>query len=170
MGQQIAVAATSVDEESLLAFLRESAYIQMFRPSAATVEDLWVDRFAPYDQYHTQYFIWNKAYAWKPEFGWVNEDVEGHGGWRFVSNRLRGPVIEFDRTNVDRFLNTDLATVQYGRIYWAKYNRQKGFVKWFEAILRWVRRTGTNLHPKSSYGFYCLPDALRLWQSREAIG
>jgi hypothetical protein len=170
MGQQIAIAATAVDEESLLAFLRESADIKLFLPSAATVDDLWVDRFAAYDPYHTQYFIWNKAYAWKPEFGRVNKDVEGHGGWRFVCNRLQGPVIQFNRTNMDGFLKTDLATSQYGRIYWAKYNRQKGFAKWFEAILRWVRRNATNLHPKSSYGIYCLPDALRLRQSREAVG
>ena len=170
MGQQIAIAATAVDEDSLLAFLRESADIQLFLPSAATVEELWVDRLASYDPYHTQYFIWNKAYAWKPKFGRVNEDVEGQGGWPFVDNNLQGPVIEFDRTNVDRFLKTDLATCQFGRLYWAKYNRQKGFVKWFEAILRWVRRNATNLNPKSPLGIYCLPDALRLWQSREAVG
>jgi hypothetical protein len=170
MGQQIAIAATAADEESFLAFLRESAEIQLFLPWAATVEELWVDRLAPYGPYHTQYFIWNKAYAWKPKYGRANEDVEGHGGWRSVFDKLQGPVIEFSRTNVDQFLKADLATGQYGRVYWAKYNRQKGFKKWFEAILRWVRRNGVNLYPKSSCGVYCLPDALRLWQAREAVG
>jgi hypothetical protein len=170
MGQQIAIAATAVDEGSLLAFLRESADIQLFLPCAATVDELWVDRFAPYGPYHTQYFIWNKAYAWKPKLGRVNAGVKGHGNWPYVSDADHGPVIEFSRTNVDRFLETDLATVQYGRIYWAKYNRQKGFAKWFEAVLRWVRRNSVNLSPKSSVGVYCLPDAWRLWQTREAVG
>lgn len=170
MGQQIAIAATAVDEESLLGFLRESAEIQLFLPCAPTVEEIWVDHFAPFGPYHTQYFIWNKAYAWKPRFGKINADVKGHGGWPYVLDPCHGPVIEFDRTNVDRFLKRDLATGQYGRIYWAKYNRQKGFAKWFEAILRWVRRNGENLYPELSYGVYCLPDALRLWQAREAIG
>ena len=169
MGQQIQIAATATDEESFVAFLRESADIQLFLPSAPSVEELWVDRFAPFGPYHMQYWIWNKAYAWTPTYGHVNEDVKGHGGWPFVANRWQGPVIEFSRTDVKRFPNSDLA-IGHGRIYWAKYNRQKGFQKWFDAILRWVRRTGKNLFPKSSHAVYCLPDAWGLWQPREAVG
>jgi hypothetical protein len=67
MGRQIAIAATSADEESLLSFLHQSAEIRLFLPCAATIEALWVDRFAPFGRYHTQYFIWNKAYAWNPK-------------------------------------------------------------------------------------------------------
>jgi hypothetical protein len=170
MGQQIAIAATSADEDSFLGFLRETAEIQLFLPCAATVEELWVNGFAPFSPYHSQYFIWNKSYAWKPKFGQVNEDVSGQGGWPFISNPCNGPVIEFSRTDINRFLKKDLATGQHGRIYWAKYNRQKGFAKWFDSILHWVRRNGENLYSKSSYGLYCLPDAWHLWQARDAIG
>lgn len=38
MGQQIAIAATATDEDSFLAFLRKSAEIQLFVPSAATID------------------------------------------------------------------------------------------------------------------------------------
>lgn len=54
MGQQIQIAATAADEESFLAFLRESADIQLFVPCAPTAEDLWVDGFAPFAPYHMQ--------------------------------------------------------------------------------------------------------------------
>jgi hypothetical protein len=165
MGQQIQIAATPADEEKFLAFLRDSADVQLFVPCAPTVEELWVNGFAPYGPYHTQYWVWNKAYAWTPKYGYVNEEVKGHGGWPYVSNNLEGPVIEFSRTDLEQFRLSDLA-FGHGRIYWAKYDRQIGFEKWFGAILRWIRRTGTNISPNSRNAVYCLPDALEQWTSR----
>jgi hypothetical protein len=128
---------------------------------------LWVERFAPSDPYPTQYFIWNKAYAWKPKVGRTQEKGRT---WAYVEDPYHGPVIEFGRTNIEGFLKLDLATVAYGRLYWAQYNRQKGFAQWFEAILRWIRRHGHNLRPKAASAVYCLPDAWRLWHERQGLG
>ncbi len=165
MGQQIQVAATSVDEEKFLTFLRESADVQLLVPCAPSVEQLWVDDFAPYGPYRTQYWVWNKAYPWTPKYGYVNQDVEGHGGWPYISNNLDGPLIEFSRTNLKHFPQSDMA-FGHGRIYWSKLDHQTGFEKWFGNILRWIRRTGTNIFPNSRNAVYCLPDALELWRTR----
>lgn len=162
MGRQIAVAATAADEGSLLDFLRASADIRVFRSAAPSVEQLWVEEFDPFGPEDTQYFIWNADYAWKPKY----RQSDG-GGWFYVENALQGPVIEFDRTDIEGLL-ANLAVGAYGRVYWYGSNRQKGFAAWYEGIVRWVRRTGHNLWPGGPFGVWALPDAWRLWQARGA--
>src|SRR6516225_3367378 len=163
MGRQIAILATKSDEEALLQFLRETAHIELFVPCAPTIGKLWVERFAPYGPYATQYYVWNKSYAWKPKFGRVRTEVKDHGGWYFVENPLDGPVIEFCRSNVPEFLKqASVSALDYGRIYWAKYNRQKGFAIWFEKIIRWIRKNGRNLSAELGRSVFWLPDAWEL--------
>lgn len=162
MGRQIAVAGTAADEGAFLEYLRGTADIRIFRSAAPTVEQLWVDGFAPFGPEDTQYFIWNARYAWKPKYRWSDG-----GGWFYVENRHQGPVIEFDRTDIEGLLTKDLAVGAYGRIYWYGSNRQKGFAAWYEGIVRWVRRTGNNLWLGGPFGVWALPDAWRLWQARE---
>lgn len=150
----------------LLHFLRDSGDIEILASFAPSIEDLHVDQFAPYGPDASQYKIWNKKYAWTPKYGRVHPEVEGNGGWFFVENSDQGPVLKISRTNIEGFLEKDLATHQYGGIWWGKYNRQQGFMKWFDALVRWVRKNGQNLCPDLPFAVYCLPDAWKLWQSR----
>lgn len=161
MGRHIAVAASALDEDLFLAFLRETAEIQLFRYFASNQEELWVDRFAPFGPNDDTYFIWNKSYAWKPKF----KSTET-GDQVYIENNTHGPVLKFRRTHLSSFLTKDLDVGAHGGIYWAKYNRQKGFLAWFDSIVRWLRRRGHNLCPRSSSAVYCLPDAFRLWRER----
>jgi hypothetical protein len=162
MGRQIRVAASLLDEDLFLGFLRESADIQLFRSFAPTQEELWVDQFAPFGPMEIQYFVWNKRYAWKPKYKRTQA-----GDASYIEDKLHGPVIEFCRTDMEGFLTKNLVVGTYGRVYWAQYNRQKGFLSWYDNITRWVRRTGENLCPGTPLGVYCLPGALALWNERE---
>jgi hypothetical protein len=169
MGRHIRFAASTPDEKMLLQFLRESTDIQIFASFAPSIEELQVDQFASYGPGAMQYSIWNKKYAWKPKYGRVRPEVKGKGGWYFIENADQGPVLKVSRTNVERFLEKDLATHQYGGIWWGRYNRQQGFLKWFEAIVRWVRNNGQNLRRDLPFAIYCLPDAWQLWQGRVRV-
>lgn len=168
MGRHVAFATSAADEESLLQFLRASTDIQIFASFAPSSEELQVDGLAPYGPNAMQYAIWNKKYAWKPKYGRVDPEVGGHGGWFFVENTDQGPVIKLSRTNIEGFLQKDLATHQYGGIWWGAYNRQQGFAKWFDAIVRWIRKNGQNLCPELPFAVYCMPDAWQLWQARRS--
>jgi hypothetical protein len=54
MGRQIAVAATQVDEEMFLSFLRETADVVIFEDFAPTIEQLRVNSFSNELPYHYQ--------------------------------------------------------------------------------------------------------------------
>ena len=168
MGRHVAFAASTADEKWLLQFLQESTDIQIFASSALSIEELQVDEFAPYGPNATQYRIWNKKYSWKPKYAKTVADAEGRH-WFFVENADQGPVIKFSRTNIERFLQKDLATHQYGGIWWGSYNRQKGFAKWFDAIVRCIRKNGENLCPELSFAVYCLPEAWQFWEHRASV-
>ena len=134
MGRQIALIASETDEQAFLTYLRQTSSIQLFRSSAASEAELWVDSFPPYNPLETQYFIWNTAYTWRPHI------IEGEAGVCHIDLPTHGPVIEFQRTNMGAFLKSGPSDTwnAKGRIYWAQYNRQKGFLKWYEAIVRWM--------------------------------
>ena len=155
MGRQIAIVATEDDERDFLAFVRSTAEVAIFESAASSVEALWVDGFAEEKPRHMQYRIWNKAFPWRPEYGQVREGPTK--GWYYVSNSHDAPVIEFDRSGLAR---------RCGRIYWAKdfsaplglaYDVEQ-FTKWFDSIVRWVRKVGVQ-RAKGRFEPYYLPYA-----------
>lgn len=164
MGRAIAVAASNVDEALFLAFVRETADIKIFRSFAPTTDELWVNDFAPFGPNEDRYFLWNTRYAWKPKYRRTEPPT-----YAYIEAKDHGPVLSFRRTDMKAFLEKDLAVGAFGGLYWGQYNRQKGFLKWYEAIVRWVRQTGENLCPGSASAVYCLPDALRLRQTSAAV-
>ena len=89
-------------------------------------------------------------------------------GLYYVANDNIAPVIEFSRSN--------LPTRKYGRIYWAKYfSAPDGliydvdtFSKWFDQIVRWVRKHGQK-NRQDNYSPYFLPDAWNLYLSAQQV-
>jgi len=170
VGRQIQIAMTSVDEEEFLAFLRESADIAIFGSFTQAPDDLWVDGFSPELMGHWTYHIWNKAYLWWPEYGRTYKaENPDHRNFFYVSNSNDAPVIEFGRS--------DVARRKYGRIYWSKYFAAPrgldydvdSFGKWFDKIVRWVRKNGRKDHD-DYYSPYFLPDAWQLYKSTSVQG
>jgi hypothetical protein len=108
---------TDIDERDFLAFLRSTANIQLVESSAPSPELMLVDDLAPREQGHWQYFIWNRTFAWTPEYGRVADGavVPDRLGWSYLRNSSTGPLLEYDRHNF-----TDARGVT-GRVYWAKH-------------------------------------------------
>lgn len=162
MGRQTALVATLEDERAFLAFLRGTATIRIFESSAASIEKLEVTEFAPVLPYHGQYFIWNTAFPWVPEFGSVDHPKApaASRGRVFVSNFSVAPVLEYDRA-VPEFKRA-------GRVYWSKYFSApagvtydvEGFSRWYDQIVYWIRKTGKE-RQFGSGSAYLLPDALK---------
>jgi hypothetical protein len=166
MGRQTGIVATEDDECSLLAFMRSVADIRILVRVARTSEGLWSDEFAPYDGFHTQYYIWNTAFAWEPDI----QPVEGHV---IVQDAATAPIIEFKRTNVEWLFRPDNTLLVAGsRLYWSRYHMadQLGydvnrFDKWYSQVIRWVRKHGHRV-PEIAGSPYLLPSAWARWQDR----
>lgn len=160
MGRQIALAATRADEQVFLAFLRGTAEIAILESFAETQDKLWVDNFSPQLNGHWTYTIWNKSFSWEPAYKRIgNKSVDPSMiGWYYTSNRDTAPIIEFSRS--------DIAHNKFGRVYWAKdfaapqglvYDTDR-FSKWFDDIVRWVRKAGRR---DKKTGVYFLSDAFQ---------
>jgi hypothetical protein len=166
MGRQIQVAMTEPDEEEFVGFLRSTAAIQILESSAPVPSSMMVERFAPARDGHWQYFVWNTAFAWVPEYGQVSPQAveSGRAGWAYVRNSSMAPVLEYDRHN---FTSPRGVT---GRIYWAKTFAATGplpydveaFSKWFDQVVRWIRKNGRRAE-RGAYERYFLPDAWRTY-------
>ena len=168
MGKQTHVAASLSDEQLLLTFLRQSAGVKLIESQAATPSGLFVDDFAPTLLHHSQYYIWNEAFAWQPELAQVDHPKappETRGRYYFA-NIHTAPVIEFDRSDLDRN--------RFGRLYWAKdFAAPNGleydvtqFDRWYQSVIRWVRKHGTRM--KVAYDdAYFLPGAAAAVRSRQ---
>jgi hypothetical protein len=166
MGKQTAVAMTDLDEVEFLAFLRETADIQLLESFAPTKEEIFVSHFSSRLLGHWTYDIWNKAFDWKIEFGQVRDDVpkSQNPGWFYISNTHHAPLIEYNRHNFD-----DKSGLSYGRVYWSKYFSAvpddidydvAAFSIWYDKIVSWIRKNGKQKE-KGAYNTYFLPDALK---------
>jgi hypothetical protein len=79
-------------------------------------------------------------------------------GWYYIANNWDAPVVEIDCGS--------LTKGREGRIYWAKYfstpaglqYNVEDFSKWFDQILRWIRKNGRKM-PADKQGAYLLQDA-----------
>ena len=161
MGRQTQVAMTDEDERAFLAFLRSTAPIQLLESKAPSEELFWVDHFAPRDEGHWQYFIWNRTFDWKAQLGRITEDaIAGKkAGWYYLRNTSDAPLIEYDRHNFAGGGGS-------ARVYWPKPFASEGaapydvaaFSKWFDQVVRWIRNNGRQ-KVRESYSPYFLPGA-----------
>lgn len=167
MGRQTAIVATEEDERSLVAFMRADADIRILRRGAQTPEGLWFAELPPYDRFHTQFYLWNAAFAWEP----VIESVQGGVVVRDIAT---APVIELGRTNVEWLFRPDNTLLVAGsRLYWSKHHMaarlkydEAEFERWYDGVIRWVRKHGQRV-PAIAGSPYLLPDAWRRWQERQ---
>jgi hypothetical protein len=165
MGRQIQVAMTDSDEREFVEFLRSTSTIQIIESSAPARDRMMVDQLAPREDGRWQYFIWNTAFAWTPDYGQVSAQAidSGRAGWSYLRNSSTAPVLEYDRHH---FTDPRGAT---GRIYWAKslgsgalaYDVD-AFSEWFDRVVRWVRKHGRREEPRA-HERYFLPDAWRTY-------
>jgi len=173
MGRQTQVAMTDADERDFLGFLRSTAEIQLFESSAPSRELMAVSEFAPRDQGHWQYFVWNRAFAWTPEFGQVAPGavVPQRVGWSFLTNKGNAPLLEYDRHNFSGGRGIT------GRVYWAKQFSSPGplpydadaFGRWFEQVVRWIRKHGRQKR-RGAYEPFWMPDAWSRYQGAAEQG
>lgn len=167
MGRQISVVMTEKDEQSFLIFLRGISDIQIFLEKASSPELFAIDSFTPRSPGAMRFIIWNKDFAWTPQFAPM-----AAGGGFYLKNYTTGPVIEYDRDSLSVSLFSNLG---HGRLYWPKvpaptnqsiysYDHEK-FNDWYEKIARWVKKHG-RLRSKKPFLRYFLPDAFLRHGSR----
>jgi hypothetical protein len=166
MGKQIQVAMLDDDEAEFLAFVREGARIQLLRGFAPTAEQLFVESIGARSEGEWQYYVWNKAFPWEPQFSFVSADapVTERRGWAYVSNTSTAPLVEFSRHNFDS------QGVQ-GRMYWAKFFAAPNglgydvdaFGRWYDSLAYWIRRRGRRASPG---GLLYLPSA---WKKHGSV-
>jgi hypothetical protein len=170
MGKQTAVAMTEVDELAFLQFLRDSADVRLLPSAAPSEPAMWIDTFGPHENGHRQFFIWNTAFAWTPEFEQTSSAVPAaQRGWYHILNRGTAPLVEYDRHD---FANPR-SLGGTGRIYWSKYfAAPEGlwydvelFDAWYQRIVRWIRKHGKRGEGRGERPFY-LPDA---WETYGAL-
>lgn len=143
MGRQISVAWTENDERGFLAFLLQSAEVQIFRSFANTNEELFVKEFGAREDGDWFFYIWNRSFPWKPEYAKTKADLPlDRRNLSYISNKSDAPLIEYTRHNFE-------PGAEQGRIYWGKdFAAPKGFTydvarfdQWYESIVRWIRKT-----------------------------
>ncbi len=155
MGRQVAIVATQGDIEEFLSFLRETTEIAIFKAFAESIKELWIDR--PLLPEDWTFYIWNKRFAWNPEYKRVGEQAYHPEkiGWYYVSNTNIAPIIEVDCG--------DVSNAQAGRIYWSKFfvaphgldYDVTSFTKWYDSMLGGYGRTVENLHLKRWHPIIC---------------
>lgn len=163
MGRQIAVALEPEDEVELLAFLRASADIVIYRSWSPAPDS--VSSFVP-DLAASPFYVHNQAFPWRPEFELVQykDQVteEPNHYYRLLSSHA--PLLEYSRHSF-----AAKSPQVAGRLYWQKlfasrpdqlqYDIPK-FDAWFSSIARWVRRSGRKVRHGSTEP-WCLPAAQR---------
>ena len=165
MGRQVRIIATQEDLEELLSFLRGTAEIGIFKGFAESIDHLWIDR--PQLPSDRMIYIWNKRFAWNPEYGRVGEKAyyPEHVGWYYVSNTNDAPIIEID--------SGDVSKGRAGRIYWSKYFAAPhgldydvtSFTEWYDSIVGWTRKKGRKLESERLAPYY-LPFA---WSASKSV-
>ncbi len=164
MGKQTHIVATLEDEEGFFRFVRETADVALFESHAPTIETLWKRSLEAERRGHFQYFIWNKAFPWTPEYALT--EFQAHSTrLYYVTNKGDAPLVEFDRCGFH--------PIRQGRIYWSKdFSAPNGldydvasFSRWYDSLVRWIRKRGQKLSA-GAYEPYYLPDA---WARRKEL-
>jgi hypothetical protein len=169
MGRQTAVALSEEDEEAFLAFLRADADIRIYRRAASSPELLVVPVFPPRGPGEWVYHLWNTAFTWEPECAEWQLDVVQDPGLAsefHLKNTAGAPLIEYMRQAFD-----NPKPHVYGRIYWNTDFAVYGgpaydaavFGRWYDHVVRWLRRNGNRVELAKNWYQYWLPGA---WAQR----
>jgi hypothetical protein len=134
MGRQIQICTTDIDNRFFESYLRSNFECTFFQPSAPSLDKLEITTFAETSfPFSTQIFIWNKAFAWTPEF---KQTVTQEKTF-YITNTSNAPLIEFNKTLWNE-------KDSHGRIYWTKYFTAgpieydlKKFEFFYDTITKW---------------------------------
>lgn len=165
MGRQVGIIASQEDVDEFLSFLREMTEIAIFRQFAESIESLWIHR--PLLPSDWMFYIWNKRFAWNPEYGRVGEKAHNSEmiDWYYVSNTNTAPIIEVSCGSP----SGNIA----GRIYWSKDSAAPHgvdydiplFTQWYDRIVKWIRKNGRKMESE-----WLAPYYLRAaWKESESV-
>jgi hypothetical protein len=112
--------------------------------------------------------LWNRAFPWQPEFAQWNPDrvqCPDLAGHHYLRNTAGAPLIEYLREPLD-----NPKPLVYGRVYWntdfAIYTGPAYdvalFGRWFDKIVRWLRKNGRRVELTKGFSQYWLPGAWKL--------
>lgn len=165
--RSIVIVASPVDELALLDFLRSTADIQLLTVYAPTPAELFIKEAAPYGPLWHTLLIWNRAYPWTPRTAAMTNPA----GWVYIRDYLTAPVIVLHRTDIAKEL-VNLAPV-HGSLSWAKHHMSDdppydvpAFGRWFDRVVRWVKKVGTLAADRFDVKVLHLPDA---WLLRDCV-
>lgn len=168
MGRQTAVALSEDDEREFLRFLRTDADVRVIQWAASSPELIFVPEFPKRGPGQQSFYLWNTEFPWQPEFGqWTADHVHDRKliGQYYIKNKAGAPLIEYTR---EPFENPK--PLVHGRIYWntdfAIYSGPAydaaAFGRWFDRVVRWLRKSGKRVELAKSWSEYWLPGAWNL--------
>ena len=154
-------------------FLRScaDADVRVLQWSAPTPELIFVPEFAKRGPGQHSYRLWNTAFPWKPEIAqWEPDKVLDPilPGLYYLKNTPGTPLVEYTREPFD-----NPSALVHGRVYWntdfAIYTGPPYdaalFGRWFDKIVRWLRKRGNRVELTKGWYQYWLPGA---WNLRNA--
>jgi len=167
MGRQTSVAMSEADEQLFLDFLRQGADVQIMQRSPRHPDDLVIQSFPERGPGEHTFWIWNMAFPWKA----IIEPWPGRHspGSPIVSYQLvetaGAPLIQYSR---EAFGVAERRI--HGRVYWDNcvsiyqglpYDQQ-AFAKWYDRVVRWLRKRGKPVKIAKGWSQYWLPGALEI--------
>ncbi len=169
MGRQTSVAMSEADEQLFLDFLRQGADIQIMRRSPRHPDGLVIQNFPPRGAGEHTFWIWNKTFPYEPVIEpWPGRHLPDAPIKNFQLVETAGaPLIEYSR---EAFGIADRKV--HGRVYWntdfAVYRGlaydQQAFAKWYDHVVRWLRKCGKRVEITKGWSQYWLPGALEIEQ------
>jgi hypothetical protein len=156
------------DEQLFLDFLRENAEIRIMRHSAHRRDELFIENFSSTSSGERTFWIWNTAFPWEPVIepwhGRHSPDAAIESSFRFVET-AGAPLVEYSREAFG-MQNRRI----HGRIYWntwfalykGKEYDQNAFGRWFDHVVRWLRKRGKRIEIAKGWSQYWLPGALEI--------
>lgn len=163
-GSQLAVVMAPRDEQDFLAWLRQTADVQILALDAASVDAVWLNELPPRGRdarLHRSFALWNRAFEWHPE---VQPLALGAG----VVNAARAPVIEYLRHPLVS------SSPDEGRLYWSRSMTSGGgwrwqggdysydaerFARWWQHVVDWVASHAHAVPREQAPPMHYLPDA-----------
>jgi hypothetical protein len=165
MGRQTSIVATHSDEQAFLRFLRSKWKIKLFRFAAASEDDIWLDDIPPFCPLDRQLYVWNCDFPWQPQFGLILPERQTPQRKIYVKNVGSSPAIEFYRTDEENFFDKGFTATSHGRVYWSGRNDPASsydvdaFSRWYDTVIRWLRRQGQRVQETKSCHYFYLPSA-----------
>jgi hypothetical protein len=168
MTSRTSSALSEDDEQNFLAFLRAGAEIRIYRRAAPSPELLSIANFPSRDSGESAFTLWNTAFPWKANYAQWDEARFRKPDF-YLDNTAGAPLIEYVRHAFD-----NPKPQVRGRIYWntdfqiytgPQYDRE-AFSRWYERVVRWLRKNGNPEQIAKNWYQHWLPGACAMRRSQ----